>query len=318
MSGIRIRETMEQIHIPEEMQEQIIRNVHKRMEERHSTEGKHPIECGRKRMRKEEGAAFRKGSISWKRKAAVAAALVLAAGLVGIPVQALVRSFVMARMEGIPEAEVKDIARMVQEQKVEADSFSRELTDRENARMKELWQLYGDGIFPENTICLAERETEMPEGVLCYVFETGYFNLPEREMTDEEILQIIDFNKLRNYALSQTEAGQEARGEYLEKQERLRAKVVDAGGIGRAEAEKIASEQMESHMGAQAEGMKYSHVYFKDISQSDYTHKSDVAYVVVLRCAGGVSPYVCVIDAADGSILEEGENLPYARNILDE
>ena len=60
-----------------------------------------------------------------------------------------------------------------------------------------------------------EREEEMPEGGFCYVFETGYFNLPQREMTDEELLQIIDFNMLRNYVLSQTPAGQEARREQL-------------------------------------------------------------------------------------------------------
>ena len=32
MSGIRVKETMEQIHMPEEMQEQIIQNIQDRME----------------------------------------------------------------------------------------------------------------------------------------------------------------------------------------------------------------------------------------------------------------------------------------------
>lgn len=34
MSGIRVKETMEQIHIPEEMQERIIRNLQERMQGR--------------------------------------------------------------------------------------------------------------------------------------------------------------------------------------------------------------------------------------------------------------------------------------------
>ena len=301
MSGIRLKETMEQIHIPEEMQEQIIRNIQERIQEEPSRES-----------------SSRKDSVFWTKKAVTAAAIVLAACIVGIPVQAIVRSFVMARMEEIPKVEVKDIARMVQEQRVEADSFSRELSDSEKSRMKELLQFYRNGMFPEETIRLVEYEEEMPEGIFCYVFETGYFNLPEREMTDEELLQIIDFNHLRNYALSQTPAGREARGEYLEKQEKLKEQVEAEGGIGAEEAARIAAAQMESELGTKARGTKYSHVYLVDLSKEDCAHKSDTAYMVVLRSAGGASPYVCKIDSADGSILEAGEGLPYAMNILDE
>lgn len=294
MSEIRVKETMEQIHIPEEMQERIIQNMQERMEER------------------------RREGIPWRKKAITAAALVLAMGIAAIPVQAIVRSFVMARMEEIPKAQVKELARMVQEQKVEADSFSRELSDSEKKRMKELLQSYAVGTFPEKSICLVECEEEMQEGVFCYVFETGYFNLPEREMTDEELLQMIDFNKLRNYALSQTPAGQEAREEYLAKQEGFKDQVTAEGGIGREEAVQIAAKQMESQLGAEAEGTIYTYVYYHDISKEDYAHQSDVAYVVVLRSAEGGVPYVCEIDSADGSILRAGENLPHSRWILDE
>lgn len=38
MSGIRVKETMEQIHMPEEMREQIIRNIQDTMEKEHSME----------------------------------------------------------------------------------------------------------------------------------------------------------------------------------------------------------------------------------------------------------------------------------------
>ncbi len=249
---------------------------------------------------------------------AAAAALVLAAGFVGIPVQGFVRSFVAARMEKIPEAELKDIVRIVYERETEADSFSREFSDSENARYKVLLQAYGDGMFPERTIRLVERGEEMPEGVLYYVIQTGYFNLPEREMTDEELLQIIDFNKVRNYALAQSPAGQEGRREYLEKQESMQEQVAAAGGIGREDAVEIAAAQMEDRLGTAADGTKYSYVYLNEISKADPAQKPTVVYMVVLRSAEGGSYYVCQIDAADGSILEAGENLPFARNILDE
>ena len=228
------------------------------------------------------------------------------------------RSFVMARMEALPKEEVKDIADLLQAQRVEADSFSRDFSDSEDSRMTELWRLYRVGRFPEGTIRLVEREEEMPEGVFCYVFETGYFYLPQREMTDEELLQIIDFNMLRNYVLSQTPAGQEARREQLTRQDRLRRRVADEGGISQEEAEAIAAAKMESQPGLAAGGTKYSYVYLEDISKEDYAHKSDVAYIVVLQSAEGGAPYVCRIDSADGSVLEAGENLPYARHVLDQ
>lgn len=326
MSGIRVKETMEQIHMPEEMQEQIIRNIQDRMEKkrsiekRHSTKQEHSMESGRSNMRKgdQKGNWSGKEKLFWTKKTAAAAAIMLTVAALSVPVQAIVRSFVMARMEEVPKAEVKDITRMMQEQRVEADSFSREFSDSERSRMKELLQLYGIGTFPEKTICLVEQEEERPEGILSYTFETGYFNLPEREMTDEELLQIIDFNKFRNYVLSQTPAGQEARREQQTRQEKLKRQVADEGGISREEAERAAAAQMESQLGSQAEGTKYSYVYLADISETDYAHKSDVAYIVVLRRGEDGSIYVCKIDSADGSVLEAGEDLPYARNILDE
>ena len=336
MSGIRVKETMEQIHIPEEMQERIIRNLQERMQgepsiedieerprmetgyQRLSAQRRHPVKSGRSRTREGSGNGPRRDRFFRAKKAAIAASIVLAAGIAAIPAQAIVRSFVMARMEALPKEEVKDIADLLQAQRVEADSFSRDFSDSEDSRMTELWRLYRVGRFPEGTIRLVEREEEMPEGVFCYVFETGYFYLPQREMTDEELLQIIDFNMLRNYVLSQTPAGQEARREQLTRQDRLKRRVADEGGISQEEAEAIAAAKMESQPGLAAGGTKYSYVYLEDISKEDYAHKSDVAYIVVLQSAEGGAPYVCRIDSADGSVLEAGENLPYARHVLDQ
>lgn len=293
MSGSRVKETMEQIHISEEMQEQIILNVENRMKSKKKTMEK----CG---------------------KLAAAAAIVLVVGIVGIPVQACIRSFVMARMEEIPREEVTDIARMVQEQSAEADSFSREYSDSEKERMTRLLQSYRDGIFPEKTILLVEHEEEMPEGILCYVIEAGYFNLPECELTDEELLQIIDFNKMRNYALAQSPAGQEARREYLAAQEKLRERVEEESGISREEAVEIAVARMESQLGEQAKGMEYVYMRLYDMAETGDTDEQHVIYVVVLHGSSDLSPYVCMIDSTDGCILESGVGLPYSRNILDE
>lgn len=292
MSGSRVKETMEQIHMPDEMQEQIILQVEKQLKSQKRRAGK-------------------------RGRLAAAAAVMLAICLLGIPVHAGIRSFVMARMEKLREEELENLVRVVEARNAEADSFSREFSDSEKERMTRLWQSYAEGRYPKKTIRLVENGEEMQEGTLYYVVETGYFNLPEREMTDEELLQMIDFNKTRNYALSQTQAGQEARREQLEEQEKLRKRVEAAGGISREKAVAIAEAQMASRFGTRAGGMEYVYMSLYGMTEEDCAREPHVIYVVVLpREDGGV--YVCRIDSTDGSILEAGIGLPYARNILDE
>ena len=143
----------------------------------------------------------------------LAAAFVLVAGVVSFPARAFVVSVVKERMESIPGEEVQEINDMVQSKPTEADTFSREYSDSEEERKKELWQAYKDGKFPENVITQVDNEEDAPEGTVCYVRSTGVFNLPTQEMTDEEMLEIIDYQHKMSYAVSQSTAAQEARAE---------------------------------------------------------------------------------------------------------
>ncbi len=291
MSGLQVKKTMDQIHIPAEMQEQILLNVQKQME------------SGNAKTRQKKN--------SWQKTVAVAAAVLLAAGLVSVPVQALVQNFLEARMETLPEDEVKDIAYLVQAQKVESDSFSREFSQYEDKRIKELWQLYENGVFPEKSLFLAEDMEDAAEGTLCYIWENGLFCLPDRELTDEELLEIIDFNEIRQYAI--THAGENVHDAYYAEQDRLAEKLVAAGGISRKEAEKIARNQMYGQLGTLAEGKIYPYISLKDLSEADYEHTGDVAYFVLFRDGKDNSSYACEIDSADGSILSTAEYEPHGR-----
>ena len=198
MDGQDVKETMEQIHISEKMQEEIIMNVHNQMKN------------GKKKV------------WSIKKMGTVAAALVLTVGVISIPVSAMVSNFVKARMESIPEEEVQEINDMVQSNPTEADTFSREFSDSEEERNKELWQEYKNGMFPENVIAEVDNAEDVPEGTLCYIRSTGVFNLPDQEMTDEEILEIIDFQHKMSYAVEQSSAAQEAKTEREAEKDRLR------------------------------------------------------------------------------------------------
>ena len=288
MNVLNVKETMEQIHISEEMQEEIIMNV---IDDQ--------IENIKRKTR------------SWKKIAVSAAAVALTVGIVCIPVRAVVANIVRERMESIPREEVQAINDMVQEQRnAEADGFSREYSDEEEERSKVLWQEYKNGTFPNQVIAQVDDAGDVTEGMLCYIRSTGVFNLPDREMTDEEILEIIDFQHEMSYAVSQGSAAQEARAEYLAEKDMLREKVQAAGGISEEEAIEIARKRMEDDLGEKAEGMELTTdiygcgAFLNDISNQTYfEHDGDMAYIVDFSNPNEHYGYTYTIDAVDGSIL---------------
>ncbi len=275
MSVRHVKETMDQIHISEEMQEELIRNLQKRMEN------------GKKKTG------------NWKRMAAVVAVLVLMTGVASVPVRAIVDSVVMARMEQISREETQELVDMIRKLNVEADSFSREYSDKESERMKELLWLYRNGTFPAQKILLVDTMSGGAKDQLSYNKDTGEFYLPERELTDEELLEIIDFNQIRNYALGQTQAAQETREEIRAEQKRLREQVRAMGGISEKEAIEIARKQMESEIGTLAERTELSQVKLHDLKYENAT----VEYLVVFYDPKEIHYYLYDIDAADGKLL---------------
>lgn len=275
MSVRHVKETMEQIHISEEMQEELIRNLQKRMEN------------GKKKTG------------IWKKLAAVAAVLVLMTGMVSVPVRAIVESVVMARMEQISREETQELVDMIRKLNVEADSFSREYSDKEWERMKELLWLYRNGTFPAQKILLVDAMSAGAEDTLSYNKDTGEFYLPERELTDEELLEIIDFNEIRNYAIGQTQAARESREEKRAEQKRLKEQVRAMGGISEKEAIEIARKQMESEIGTLAENVELSQVNLHDLKSEEVA----VEYLVVFYDPKEIHYYLYDIDAADGNLL---------------
>lgn len=249
---------------------------------------------------------------NYRRMATAAAAFVLVVGVASFPVQALVTSVVRERMERIPTEEVEEINDMVQSKPTEADEFSREYSDSEKERNITLWQAYKGGKFPENVIAQVDNAADATEGTLCYISSTGVFNLPDREMTDEEILEIIDFQHKMSYAVSQSPAVQEAKAEMESEKKRLQEKIEAAGGISEEEAIEIAAKQMETDIGARAEGKEILRYQDGSVAvpkielsdQTSYEHKGDVAYLVHFSNPEDHSQYYeCTIDAIDGSIL---------------
>ncbi len=287
MNSLKLKETMDQIHMKEEMQKEIIMRV-KRQTNRRA--------FGIKRLH---------------RAAAAAAAFVLIAGAV-IPIQAGIRYFVKDRLENIPEQELEAVNQMVQDQNnTEADSFSRDYSKEEIKRMQQLQKAYQNGRFPQQTITFTDNDGQISDDLLRYDPDTGFLYLPDRTLTDEELLQIIDFNYTRDYAVSQGTAAQEARKEWEEKQEGLKAKIQKEGWITEKEALQAAEVYLQTEFGLSAEGMT-ADVFLDEqktglfIYHVSYQTEDDIsiyAYGIDLNAEDG-----SLVDTSDASIRKDRDS----------
>lgn len=124
--------------------------------------------------------------------------------LVAVPVIGRMTSNVLVRMQEMDRKEVEDLNTMIQEQPptVEADSFSRMLTEEEQSRKEVLLEEYTyKARFPQNEVSIMQEELPQPLDKIYYDMKNSKFYLPNRQLTDEELLQIIDFNHKRDYSL---------------------------------------------------------------------------------------------------------------------
>lgn len=278
MNRLKLKETMDQIHMKEVMQKEIIMKV-KRQTDRRA--------FGKKRLHQ---------------AAAAAAAFVLIAGAV-IPSQAAIRYFVKDRLENIPKQELEAVNQMVQGQNnAEADSFSREYSKEEIKRMQQMQEAYQNGRFPQQTITFTDSVGQIPDDSLSYDPDTSFLYLPDRTLTDEELLQIIDFNYTRDYAVSQGTAAQEARKEWEEKEEGLKAKVQKEGWITEKEALQAAEVYLQTEFGLSAEGM-IADVFLDEPKTGLFI------YHVSYQTEDDISIYAYGIDlnAEDGSLVDTSD-----------
>lgn len=200
----------------------------------------------------------------------------------------------------------------------------RQYTDQEKERMKELQKSYQDDTAkPENMIQEVDSAEDVTEGTLCYIISTGQFYLPDRELADEELLQIIDCNF--RIALNTNHKTQEEWDDInLKERAELEAKVKAAGGITEDEAIEIAEKEMEHDLGEKAKELKIHKAgnygwkaYLWDITDwNEYRDKGEIGWFVGFdnledftgnpddseKIENFMFSYNCVVNAVDGSI----------------
>ena len=135
---------------------------------------------------------------SFRRAAILAAAcLVLASATVAAS------GMYQARMESMNHEKLEEYFAQLQEANVSTDTYSRPMTESETARLEELRQAYLEqGYFPKKELTLIDSPEKYKKGVAFYAERSTFF-LPEKELTDEQLLELIDFKEKRDYSLAQ-------------------------------------------------------------------------------------------------------------------
>ena len=132
------------------------------------------------------------------RRAMILAAACLALASVTVTASGLYR----ARMESMNHEKLEEYFAQLQEADVSSDSYSRSLTENETGRLAELQQAYlEEGYFPKRELTLIDSPKKYKKGVAFYAERSTFF-LPETELTDEELLELIDFREKRDYSLA--------------------------------------------------------------------------------------------------------------------
>ena len=117
-------------------------------------------------------------------------------------------------LQSMSQEEQKQLNHMTQVQREDADHYSRKLSSQEQKRKELLQKEYKKGTLPETKLKEVDSQKEVKanggkEVVYCRANSTFY--LPKSELTDEQLLQIIDFNERRDYALAKQNQADRAR-----------------------------------------------------------------------------------------------------------
>lgn len=228
--------------------------------------------------------------------AAVVLGLVVIAGM-SLSAYALTTSRLKERMEEMTPNTISELEEQVQSAEVQADSFNRPYSDTEQERMETLYVEYMSGRFPQGELTQVSSEDEAAayeeESKICFFPTLSRFYLPlQREMTDEEILEVLDYMTKRDYALIAAAAQEET--QQVEK---------PAIGITEDQAIEIAAAQA-AELGFNLDGFTLNHYFDKGSERKD-RYGGVARYGVNWSNIVSHTYYYFYINAADGSVLDE-------------
>lgn len=136
--------------------------------------------------------------MTWKKSVVLAAAMILLVSATAVASVGALRE----RMEAMNREKLETYFTQIYASKIGVDNYNRAYSDAERDRMGALREAYeGEARFPEGELTMIEEASEYKGRGVAFLSDTSTFFFPEQEMSDEELLEIIDFMHKRDYSL---------------------------------------------------------------------------------------------------------------------
>ncbi len=136
-----------------------------------------------------------------KKRMAAAACIMLCIGVCGAGGVRAGMNYAKQRAEQTSKKEQESLWKDAA--KADADTFSRELSEKEQKRLNELAEKYeAEGLFPEGSILQISDKSEIVSDQICFLAQDSTFYLPETALSDEQMLELIDFYAKRDYSVT--------------------------------------------------------------------------------------------------------------------
>ncbi|WP_310604159.1 hypothetical protein [Anaerosporobacter sp.] len=165
-------------------------------------------------------------------------------------------NYVSQRMQDMDNEEIKKYNEDVQSAEVNADNFNRELSEQEQERKNILANEYNsEGRFPNSSVMEISDLEEIDENTLCFHSSTSTFYLPNRDLTDEEILELIDFYYKRDYSVQISNQTEKSKLE--EETKNISSTLLEKAAITQKEAVSIATKYVNDIFGEDVSNISY-------------------------------------------------------------
>lgn len=107
-----------------------------------------------------------------------------------------------ARMEAMNREKMEAYFTQIYASKIGVDNYNRAYSETEEERLVELREAYeNEALFPKGELTMIEQAEEYKGRGVAFLGDTSSFFFPDKEMSDEELLRIIDFLYKRDYSL---------------------------------------------------------------------------------------------------------------------
>ncbi len=243
----------------------------------------------------------RAGDIRFRYAGVLTALIAIAVfGCTGIGAKAYYES-VAKRLEEMPQEERDDYVYDIENDTgvTISEAWSRELTDDETLRLAKLETEYHEhNVFPAEEVKRVATLSAWDGKTVCYVDEDHLLHLPDAEMTDEQLLQFIDYTVKKNYVIEE-----EAESYFEEEGIETESPYVDVEGITEEELTELAYKELVKLFGdGVADGWKTRVEAFKPSEANPEYGLSHDMYTIYWEQNGGSdfsTDYVVVLGMYD-------------------